>query len=317
MTTKMILDVDTGIDDALALAYAMASPEVELIGVTSTYGNVTVPDAVRNSLAILELFGRTDIPVFAGPTHARAQDSFAVMEISQFIHGVNGIGEARLPDAQREVEKTSAVDFMVDAFHRYGDDLVIVPVGPLTTVAAAMEADEDFAAQVRIVMMGGALTVPGNVNASAEANTSQDPEAADLVMRTAQNLTMIGLDVTLQTLLTSKETAVWKGLGTPQGAFLAEATDYYIKAYETTSPHLGGCGLHDPLAVAVALDPTLVDCIGVNLRTDLDGPTRGRTIGDPERLNDARKTSQVAVGVDVDRFLREFMTRLTNLARSS
>ncbi|MCQ4611104.1 nucleoside hydrolase [Corynebacterium sp. CCUG 51687] len=317
MTIKMILDVDTGIDDALALAYAMASPEVELVGVTSTYGNVTVADSVRNSLAILELFGRTDIPVFAGPTHARAKDSFEVLEISQFIHGVNGIGEAQLPDAHRAVEEASAVDFMVDAFHRYGDELVIVPVGPLTTVAAAMEADKDFADSARIVMMGGALTVPGNVNTCTEANINQDPEAADFVMRRAQNLTMIGLDVTLQTLLTSRETAVWKELGTSQGNFLAKATDFYIKAYETTSPHLGGCGLHDPLAVAVAIDPSLVDCIGVNLRTDLEEPTRGRTIGDPERLNDPKKTSQVAVGVDVDRFLDEFMTRLTNLARSS
>lgn len=317
MARKIILDVDTGIDDALAIAYALGSPELELIGVTGTYGNVLVPTGTRNSLAILELFGRTDVPVFAGPDHARARDGFEVLEISEFIHGVNGIGEAQIPDAQRKVEEKSAVDFMVESVREYGDDLVIVPVGPLTTVAAAMDADEEFAKRAHIVNMGGALTVPGNVSPWAEANINQDPEAADLVFRNAGDITMIGLDVTLQTLLTSEETAKWEALGTTGGDFLAAATNYYIKAYETTAPYLGGCGLHDPLAVGVAVDPTLVTTLDINLKTDTEGETRGRTIGDETRLNEREKTAHVAVGVDVDRFLEEFMRRLTGLAAAT
>ncbi|MDL0402454.1 nucleoside hydrolase [Corynebacterium lehmanniae] len=313
MARKLILDVDTGIDDALAIAYALASPELDLIGVTCTYGNVEVDQAVRNSLAILELFGRTDVPVFAGPQ----RDGFEVMEISQFIHGVNGIGEAKLYDASRAAEQQSAADFMVQSVHRYGDDLVIVPVGPLTTVAAAAEADETFASRAHIVCMGGALTVPGNVTPCAEANINQDPEAADFVFRQGEDITMIGLDVTLQTLLTTVETKQWGDLGTAGGDFLATATNYYIKAYETTAPHLGGCGLHDPLAVAVAADPSLVDTLAINLKVDTDGETRGRTIGDETCLNDPVKSARVAVGVDVDRFLEEFMRRLTGLARET
>ena len=313
MARKLILDVDTGIDDALAIAYALASPELDLIGVTCTYGNVEVDQAVRNSLAILELFGRTDVPVYAGPQ----REDFEVMEISQFIHGVNGIGEAKLYDASRAAEQQSAVDFMVQSVHRYGDDLVIVPVGPLTTVAAAAEADENFASRAHIVCMGGALTVPGNVTPCAEANINQDPEAADFVFRQGEDITMIGLDVTLQTLLTTVETKQWRALRTTGGEFLAEATDYYIKAYETTSPHLGGCGLHDPLAVAVAADPSLVDTLAINLKVDTEGETRGRTIGDETCLNDPVKSARVAVGVDVERFLEEFMRRLTGLARET
>ena len=313
MARKLILDVDTGIDDALAIAYALASPELDLIGVTCTYGNVEVDQAVRNSLAILELFGRTDVPVFGGPQ----RDGFEVMEISQFIHGVNGIGEAKLYDASRAAEQQSAVDFMVQSVHRYGDDLVIVPVGPLTTVAAAAEADETFASRAHIVCMGGALTVPGNVTPCAEANINQDPEAADFVFRQGEDITMIGLDVTLQTLLTTVETKQWGDLGTAGGDFLATATNYYIKAYETTAPHLGGCGLHDPLAVAVAADPSLVDTLAINLKVDTDGETRGRTIGDETCLNDPVKSARVAVGVDVGRFLEEFMRRLTGLARET
>ena len=313
MARKLILDVDTGIDDALAIAYALASPELDLIGVTCTYGNVEVDQAVRNSLAILELFGRTDVPVYAGPQ----REDFEVMEISQFIHGVNGIGEAKLYDASRAAEQQSAVDFMVQSVHRYGDDLVIVPVGPLTTVAAAAEADETFASRAHIVCMGGALTVPGNVTPCAEANINQDPEAADFVFRQGEDITMIGLDVTLQTLLTTVETKQWGDLGTAGGDFLATATNYYIKAYETTAPHLGGCGLHDPLAVAVAADPSLVDTLAINLKVDTDGETRGRTIGDETCLNDPVKSARVAVGVDVERFLEEFMRRLTGLARET
>lgn len=313
MARKLILDVDTGIDDALAIAYALASPELDLIGVTCTYGNVEVDQAVRNSLAILELFGRTDVPVFGGPQ----RDGFEVMEISQFIHGVNGIGEAKLYDASRAAEQQSAVDFMVQSVHRYGDDLVIVPVGPLTTVAAAAEADETFASRAHIVCMGGALTVPGNVTPCAEANINQDPEAADFVFRQGEDITMIGLDVTLQTLLTTVETKQWGDLGTAGGDFLATATNYYIKAYETTAPHLGGCGLHDPLAVAVAADPSLVDTLAINLKVDTEGETRGRTIGDETCLNDPVKSARVAVGVDVERFLEEFMRRLTGLARET
>ena len=166
-------------------------------------------------------------------------------------------------------------------------------------------------------MMGGALTVPGNVSPWAEANVNQDPEATDAIFRRLKDITMIGLDVTLQTLLTVDETAKWEALGTPGGDFLAAATNYYIDAYKTTAPHLGGCGLHDPLAVGVAIDPSLVETIAINLKVDTEGETRGRTIGDETRLNDEEKTAKVAVGVDKQRFLAEFMRRLTDLAAAA
>ena len=174
-----------------------------------------------------------------------------------------------------------------------------------------------FRENANIVMMGGALTVPGNVTAWSEANINQDPEATDVLFRKLRNVTMIGLDVTLQTLLTTKETAKWAELGTTGGKFLADITNYYIDAYKTTSPHLGGCGLHDPLAVAVAIQPGLVDTLGINMKVDTEGETRGRTIGDETRLNDPDKSAAVAVTVDTAGFLEEFMRRLTSLAQST
>ncbi|OZG69553.1 nucleoside hydrolase [Bifidobacterium eulemuris] len=316
--TKLILDLDTGIDDALAIAYALGSPEVELIGITGTYGNVLLDQGVRNALAITDLLGRPDVKVYKGLPHSSTTDSFEVLDISAFIHGKNGIGDVEIPDSPREAESESAVDFIIDAVKTYGKDLVYVPTGPMTNIAAALDKAPEIKDEIgRIVLMGGALTVGGNVNAWTEANISQDPEAADHLFRSGAPATMIGLDVTLQTLLTYRETQRWRDLGTTAGAFLADMTDFYIKAYETTSPHLGGCGLHDPLAVGVAVDPTLVSTLAINMQVDVEGATRGRTIGDNERLNDPNKTMEVAVGVDVPRFLDEFMTRITSLAKNA
>lgn len=299
--TKIILDLDTGIDDAMALAYALAHPDLELIGVTGTYGNVPVELGVRNSLALLELLGADDVPVFVGPV----REGFNVADISAFIHGRNGLGEVLLPPPRR-APQGDAVDFLLQSVREHGDDLVIVPTGPSTSCAAAMRKDPEFARNAHLVMMGGALTVPGNVTPYAEANVWQDPEATDYVFRHAQDLTMVGLDVTLRTLLTKEHTRQWRT--SHAGRVFADIVDYYIGAYATTSPHLGGCGLHDPLAVAVAADPSLVTCLEMNLRCE----ENGRTIGDPERLGEAA-TTRVAVGVDALRFVDDLMSKLTSL----
>lgn len=205
------------------------------------------------------------------------------------------------------------MDFLIDCAHRYGDELVYVPTGALTNLACALRKDPSLEGCLQAVMMGGALTVPGNINAWTEANIAQDPEAANEVFRSGTDITMVGLDVTLQTLLTKKETAIWRGLGTVAGQAYADIVDYYIGAYAVNAPYLGGCGLHDPLAAAVAIDPTLVGCLPINMKVETEGPTRGRTIGDETRLNDPAKTMKVAVTVDTERFLTEFMQRITGL----
>ncbi|MBO5633600.1 MAG: nucleoside hydrolase [Aeriscardovia sp.] len=317
MTKKLILDLDTGVDDTLAIAYALGSPEVELIGIVGTYGNVLLEQGVRNDLAITDLLGHPEVKVYAGLPHALKKDSFEVLPVSAFIHGDNGIGNVSIPDSSRSVESESGVDFIIDAVKTYGKDLIYVPTGPQTNLAAAIKKAPEIVNEIgKVVLMGGALTVPGNVSPWSEANISQDPDAANDVFRSGIPATMVGLDVTLQTLLTYKETQQWRDLDTPAGRFLADVTDFYIKAYETTAPGLGGCGLHDPLAVGVAVDPTLVTTLPINMQVDVEGATRGRTIGDGDRLNDPQKTMQVAVGVDVQRFLSEFMTRITSVAQN-
>ena len=310
MTRKIILDLDTGIDDALAIAYALGSPELDLIGITATYGNVLVEQSVRNSLAVLEILGRTDVPVFIGVSHSRTADSFTPARISALVHGGNGIGEVEIPDARRVAERRSAVDFIIESVHRYGEDLIYIPTGASTNIVAAFEKDPTIKDVMGpIVMMGGALTVEGNVNRWTEANISQDPEAADLLFRSGIEVIMVGLDVTHQTLLTKAGTSTWRDSGTEAGRFYADMTDYYID-FETRAVDIAGCALHDPLAVAVAVDPSLVTLLPINMRVDLEGPTRGRTIGDLAGLANPVKTVGAAVEVDAERFLEEFMTRV-------
>ena len=328
MRKKLILDLDTGIDDALAIAYALGSAdEIDLIGITATYGNVAVPLAARNALAVLHLFGRDDVPVYPGVDHPIAPATLPKMRgttpderAQAYARWQNGGADGWQTDASwspRAPEAPgSAVDFIITAAREYGPDLTIVPTGAMTTMATVFRNAPDLKdSGVNVTLMGGALTLPGNVSPAAEANISQDPEAADYLFKCGARTTMIGLDVTHQTALTREKAHEWASLGTQAGDFLVTMTDYYIDFYLKNQPEIRGCGLHDPLAVAAALDPSLVTTFGFNLQVDLEGPFRGRTIGDRSRLQDPDKHTQVALGVDVPEFLGRFMTRVTAAAR--
>lgn len=318
-TKKLILDLDMGVDDAMALAYALGSPEVELVGVTTTFGNVRVEQSARNCLAVLDLLGRPEVPVYLGADRPmEATEPYMPPASTALIHGKNGIGGASIPDSPYEPVGASsaggkaAVDYLIDAARTYGSELVYVATGPLTNLARALERDAAAMMSIgRIVVMGGALTVPGNVSAGAEANIASDPEAADAVLRSGRKLTMVGLDVTHRVVLTQRDIAPWTGSGTMAGCAFASMVEHYIGAYEATSPYLGGCALHDPLAVAVAIDPTLVGAFGCNLRVDLLGEYRGRTICDERRLTDPDKSALVALTVDAPRFVAEFKSRIS------
>ncbi|WP_461239854.1 nucleoside hydrolase [Paucilactobacillus sp. N302-9] len=316
-TKKMILDLDTGVDDALAIAYALTAPDVDLIGIASSYGNCLVEQSAENSLKLLELLGATDVPVFIGHSHSSTTDHFDVMQVSKDIHGNNGIGEVELPKAKRPVESQNAVDFIIEAAHKYAENLIIVPTGPMTNLDDALTKDPEIADLIgNVTFMGGALTVEGNVTPYTEANINQDPQAADRVMRSNLKITMVGLDVTLRTLLTKAETSVWRNLATDAGKNYADITDFYIDAYYNLDIDKTGCALHDPLAVGVALDPSFVQTIDMNMKVTSDENDYGRTIGDNARLNDPTTNVKVAVNVDKDRYLMVFMNYLTNLFKN-
>ncbi|TGY64636.1 nucleoside hydrolase [Limosilactobacillus reuteri] len=316
---KMILDLDTGVDDALAIAYALADPEVDLIGIVSSYGNNLLDVCAENSLKLLKLLGHADIPVFKGLPHSCTTDHFDVMQVSKDIHGDNGIGDVELPAPSRALEEQSGVDFYIEAAHKYGKDLIIIPTGPMTNLAAALKKDPEIADLIgNVTFMGGALTVEGNVTPVAEANINQDPKAADEVMKSNLPLTMVGLDVTLRTLLTKNETKQWRELGTASGKAFADITDFYIDAYYNLDIDKRGCALHDPLAVGVGIDPSFVSTISLFMKVVYqEGPYYGRTIGDNAKLNDPNPNVKVAVNVDKERYLKAFMDRLNKLFKEN
>lgn len=317
--TKLILDLDTGIDDTLALMYALGSPEAQLLGITGTFGNVTVAQGVTNDLALLALFGREDVPVYAGIDHPSTAERYTPAPGSLRFHGTNGLGGAQVPAVPTQtVQAMSAVDVIIDAVETYGpDELTIVPTGALTTIDAVLARRPDLASRMRLVLMGGALTVPGNVSPFAEANIHKDPEAADRVFKSGADLTMIGLDVTMRARLPRADAERLFPADTAGGTFLAEMLGFYLDATAKTAPAgEAGCCLHDPLAVAVALDPTLVTTLELDLRVDCAEPGRGRTIGDPERLLAPSGRTHVALDVDADRFYERFCKRVSMVARS-
>lgn len=308
---RLVLDLDTGVDDALALALALASPEVELVAVIASYGNVTTELAARNALSVLRLLGHPEVPVYLGsdrPLVARGPFSPAPGVVR--IHGANGLGGQPFPEPAAHA-RPGGVGLLANLAAEFGPGVRYVPTGTLTDLALALALRGELAEELgRVTLMGGALAVAGNVTRAAEANVHNDPEAADAVFRSGPPTRMVGLDVTHQVVLTREDTARWRALGTEAGKLFADMTDAYIATYERNNPLMGGCALHDPLAVAAALDPSLVRCLGANLMVELEGPGRGRTLCSPEGLREPHKRTEVSLGVDAPRFLELFRMRM-------
>ena len=304
----IILDVDTGIDDAMAIAYAAHSPELQLLGLTTLFGNIPADEATRNTLYWLQQLGRGDVPVYAGADKplSRSKDAYA-----KHVHGEDGLGGA-LGDARPagRAASMSAGQFMVEQARRLPGELTIIAVGPMTNLAEAIQLDPEFVRNVgRVVVMGGAVTVRGNVTPHAEANIHSDPEAAEIVFGSGLPLTLVGLDVTMKTLLPRARLQEWRDKGDAVARFLADATDFYIDAYERFNPGIGGCALHDPLAVGVVIDPSFCRTEAMPVKVDVsEEDTAGKTYADRDAAD--RPTIDVCLKVDADRFLAHFMNRV-------
>lgn len=268
----VVLDVDTGIDDALALLLALRSPELEVVAVTCVAGNVPLPQVVRNTAGVLVAAGATAVPVAAGATRPLLRR----LTTATFFHGADGIGGVPLPEpAPDQVVNEPAAALLCRLARVYQGRLNVVAVGPLTNVALACRLDPTFASRLdRLIVMGGAATVAGNVTPAAEANFYNDPEAAATVFDAGARLTMIGLDVTLRTLLQADYYRAVRGAVLARGDAVARLAvailEHYLRA--DLAAGLGGSPLHDPLAVAALSHPALLGCH--SLRVDIE--TAGR-----------------------------------------
>ncbi|UQZ83483.1 Pyrimidine-specific ribonucleoside hydrolase RihA [Paenibacillus konkukensis] len=303
---KLILDVDTGIDDALAIAYAAASPEIEFLGVTTTYGMAPVDCSVRNTLLVLEHL-KCDVPVFRGAEAPLVR----TRQYSGTFHGTDGLGNTAVREPERAAADMHAVDFIIAQAREHGRELTLVTTAPLTNLALAIRKAPDIVGRIgRVVTMGGAVATPGNASKFAEANIIIDPHAADLVFASELPITLVGLDVTRKTLLRQEEVERWREMNTPCSLLFAEFTEFYMQAYRKYHPYLKGCALHDPLAVGVAVHPELVHTIPMHIKVDLEEDALGRTTEDLHRESPDKPNTRVCMTVDAERFVSRFLSRV-------
>jgi len=318
----IVVDVDTGIDDALALLYACAHEEAHILGVSTVVGNVALSAATRNTRAVLALAGRADLPVWPGAATAL---SVSVRDASE-VHGRTGLGHAVLPEPQEPERVVHAVDAIVAAARAHAGRLILVAVGPLTNIALAVMSEPELPRLVkRFVMMGGAYAEPGNVTPSAEFNIWHDPEAARIVFRAfggvgGTPVIAIGLDVTRKTIIDEGDvTAIAARLsgkrhGPALTRFLEDSSRYYFERMEKSHGRRIFT-MHDPLALAVAFDPTLVETRRAAVDVETSGRlTTGATIVDWRGQWGRLANAEVAVKVDADRFRRLFFDAMARLA---
>jgi inosine-uridine nucleoside N-ribohydrolase len=303
-----IVDCDPGLDDALALLLVLASPELELLGVTTVAGNQTVEKTTANALQVLELTGRENVPV------ARGADGPLVGElvVADDAHGESGLGGLVLPEPTAEPANEHAVDFLAERLLGADRPITLFALGPLTNVALLLALHPEVTRGIdRIVLMGGAIG-EGNMTASAEFNIWIDPEAAASVFESGLDVTMVGLDVTNRAVLTPEDAERLRA-GGPVGAAAASMVDFYLGFYDAAYEH-GGAPIHDAVAVAQVLRPEVVTTLPRRVDVELGGLCRGRTVVDMRRRTILPEpNARVAVDIDVQAFRDLLLERLISL----
>ena len=306
MPILTILDCDPGHDDAIALLLALASPELELLGVTTTYGNQTLEKTTANALRVLELVGRSDIPVSAGADRPLERE----LVVAAHVHGESGLDGPALPEAQATPISDDAVAFMATSVHDAYEPVTIVATGPLTNVARYL-AEHGTGGIARIVLMGGAIA-EGNFTPAAEFNIWCDPEAAAAVLGSGLHVTMMGLDVTHKALLGPDVEARLRSAG-HVGAFVADLNVYFTR-YHRETYGWDGAPIHDAVAVAHLIRPGLIETRQRNVEVELESELcRGRTVVDLWRRTERPPNAHVGVDLDVEAFFDLLVERLASL----
>lgn len=274
----LVIDTDPGVDDAMAILAAFNSPDVEIVGMTTLFGNVRTPQATANAIVLRELAGRQDVPVAQGSLHGL--NGQIKQRVADFVHGSDGFGnleQAMLPSGTAVAE--SAATFLVELAARLPGQITLLALAPLTNVAEAMQLDPNFAANLaELVVLGGAFFTNGNVNPAAEANIFGDPEAADVVFSSQAKMRVVGLDVTHSVRITGQQLTSLRTCGR-FGDFLQSISVFYLK-YHTESYGMDAIYVHDPTAMAAVLAPELFGWEEGQMCVVVDGFARGQTILD-------------------------------------
>jgi inosine-uridine nucleoside N-ribohydrolase len=318
---RVIIDTDPGTDDAMAIILALNSPEFKVEALTVVPGNVEAWQGLENALKIVSLAGRCDVVVAGGAQHPLNQKLIT----AQFWHGKNGLADVELPPSKCKADPRFGPDLIIEMIHKYPHEITLIPVGPLTNIALAVSKDPSIAALVKdIVIMGGSIS-GGNVNGAAEANIYNDPEAAQIVFNAGWMVTMVGSDVGERTLITRKYLAELQSSHGPQSDFISKIAEFYLTRSEKSG--YAGAAMYDPLAVGIALDPSLGTLKEMHVDVETKGEfTRGETVanrmgsdeknvlhGDHyeiEGVIDLKPNARVCLASDADRFLELFVSRI-------
>ena len=274
MPEKIIIDTDPGIDDAMAIFFAMSSPELELVGLTTTFGNVSVEMATANALRLLEMTGQS-IPVASGVSTPLVQEP---LPYPDFVHGADGFGNLNLPEPKGKAINESAAEFIVNTVLDNPNQITLIAIGPLGNLAKALELEPRIAKLTKkVVIMGGTVLESGNVSPVAEANIYNDPHAADIVFSADWHVHMIGLDVTHKVTLMDDLQQRIRDKNSVFGEFLYQAGRFYADFYKS-SRGAEGCYMHDASAIAYAINPELFKTVEGPIRVATEGFAKGQTI---------------------------------------
>ncbi|KAK6147170.1 hypothetical protein DH2020_018082 [Rehmannia glutinosa] len=274
---KIIIDTDPGIDDSMAILMAFQSPDLEILGLTTIFGNVTTEDATRNALHLCELAGRPDIPVAEGSTEPLKRGT---PRIADFVHGSNGLGNIVIPPPKSRKSEKSASEFLVEKVSEYPGEVSILALGPLTNLALAIKRDSSFASKVkRVVVLGGAFFALGNVNPAAEANIYGDPEAADIVFTCGANIDVVGINITTQVKMTDMHLDELRKSKGRHVQFLGDICKFY-RDWHVKSDGVYGIFLHDPVSFVALVRPDLFTFKKGVVRVETQGICVGHTLMD-------------------------------------
>jgi len=303
---KVILDVDTGIDDAIAILLAIASPELEVLGITTVSGNIDLESATKNTLKVLKLIGREDVPVYKGAL----KPLWRAIRYAKEVHGNCGLAGQLSEVEPGEAQSLSAGDFIKAQVDRYPGEITLIMTGPETNLGVLLMQERTLALKFKeIIVMGGVADGRGNESPVAEFNIAIDPEAADLVFHSGAPLTMVGLDVTRKALLRKSDIDALQA-NEEVKRFIDLVTREYRQRFAAVNG-FEACLMHDPLAVAVAVDPSIVKCVSRYVGVETESRyCDGQTVCDFDGRWGKTPNTEVCVDLDVDRFLELLTSRL-------
>jgi len=308
---EIIIDTDPGQDDAIAILLALASPELDVIGITAVAGNVPLELTQTNVLKICELAGKTDTKVYAGADRPMQRELIT----AEYVHGATGLNGTPLPEPDMPLQEQHAVDFIVETvLSRPAESVTLCTLGPLTNIAKALEKAPEIAPRIeQLVMMGGGLFEGGNVTPVAEFNVYVDPDAAELVFKSGIPIVVMPLDVTHKALTTNARIDALRSLNTPVGTAAAQWLEFFERFDEEKYGTDGG-PLHDPNVIAYLLQPAFYTGRLINVEVETQSAlTIGMTVADYWGVTDKSKNALWVTDVDADGFFNLIVQRLARL----